>query len=259
MRAFVQFVLLTPKPSIFPEPPQSRPIGMIIGTNILCFILHAYFARPEAGEATRGYLHGGLAMDFIGQKGPTSKLHLLCLDVLVLLLQVLHIGILTVKKKARAAAESPTTTTTSAPRTVPTAPSQQNLDFEERGQLRSDHQQVDIELQELNSDGATARQHISREPDGPEEDTGGEERQRLLQTTETPRSDRHIFDAFNSGEIMVADLNLYKIMKEQFMLSREAVENAQSASGSTSGSSSASFAGTGLNFRIRIGNRILGV
>jgi len=197
-------------------------------------------------------------MDFIGQKGPTSKLHLLCLDVLVLLLQVLHIGILTVKKKAKAASEGPAATT-SAPRAAPVAPSQQNLDFEERGQLRSEHQQVDIELQELNPDGATARQPASREIEGPDDDVGGEEGQRLLQTTRNPRSDRHIFDAFNSGEIMVADFNLYNILKEQFMLSRETVENAQSAGGSTSGISSASFAGTGLNFRIRIGNRILGV
>ncbi|GAB7343433.1 hypothetical protein MBLNU457_1460t1 [Dothideomycetes sp. NU457] len=262
MRAFVQFVLLTPKPSIFPDPPhQSRPIGMIIGTNILCFILHAYFARPEAGEATRGYLHGGLAMDFIGQKGPTSKIHLLCLDVLVLILQLVHIGILSVKKKAKAAADGPATAASTTP-AIPAAPSLQNLDFEERGQLRSDHQQVDIELQELNPDSTLARRaapQVADEAEGADEDGEGEERQRLLQTTETPRSDRHIFDAFNSGEIMVADLNLYNIVREQFMLTRQTVEATQSGDSSTSGISSAGFTGTGLNFRFRIGNRIWGV
>ena len=35
----------------------------------------------------RGYLHGGVIVDLIGQTGPTSKVHLILLDLLVLLLQ----------------------------------------------------------------------------------------------------------------------------------------------------------------------------
>ena len=162
LRAFVQFVLLTPKPSIFPDAPHARPLGMILGTNLVCLLSHAYFSRPEAGEATRGYLHGGLAMDFIGQKGPISKTHLLVLDLLVLLLQLVNLGVVAVKKKASAAAEAPvhstsTTTRTAGTRGEPVGGDQQTLDDEERGQLRSDHQPVDIELQDLNpSTGAAA-------------------------------------------------------------------------------------------------------
>ncbi|EME79171.1 uncharacterized protein MYCFIDRAFT_90088 [Pseudocercospora fijiensis CIRAD86] len=72
-----------------PSPPI---IGTIFGTTLLCIIMHLYNSPPSAGEATRGYLHGGLAMDFIGQKGPSSKVHLILLDLLVLLVQLVQMS-----------------------------------------------------------------------------------------------------------------------------------------------------------------------
>src|SRR6187402_269562 len=81
-------MFLTPKPNFIPPMPQHRPyVPFIFGTNIICILLHLFTARSEAGEAMRGYLHGGIIIDLIGQKGPTSKLHLVLLDILILLLQ----------------------------------------------------------------------------------------------------------------------------------------------------------------------------
>jgi hypothetical protein len=88
-----------PKSPAFPEPETQPYIGGILGTNILCIIVHIYFARPEAGEATRGYLHGGLLLDFIGQKGPSSKLHLVLLDTMIMLLQLTALAA-TIRRKA---------------------------------------------------------------------------------------------------------------------------------------------------------------
>jgi hypothetical protein len=81
-------MFLNPKPSVDPPMPQQRPhIGAIFGPNITCMLLHVFTSRPEAGETMRGYLHGGVILDLIGQKGPTSKLHLVLLDILVFILQ----------------------------------------------------------------------------------------------------------------------------------------------------------------------------
>jgi cytochrome b len=93
LRCLIQMVLLTPKTGLLPDPPANRPaLGAILGANLLCVILHIFSSAPSAGEATRGYLHGGFVMDFIGQKGPSSKLHLLALDLVVILLQVVHLS-----------------------------------------------------------------------------------------------------------------------------------------------------------------------
>ncbi|KAK0343204.1 hypothetical protein LTR91_022614 [Friedmanniomyces endolithicus] len=206
LRVLVQFVFLTPKPSMFPEPPPNRPyIGAILGTNLLCFILHAWFAAPSAGEATHGYLHGGLAIDFIGQKGPSSRVHLLLLDILVVMLQLVHLSAHITRQRLKEGLIS--VTTPSGRRYTPSAPtSRQDLDAEERGVRRSGEQQ-DIEMQTLNPSGAPVNAE-----DGVEDSA---ERETLLAST-TARTDAHFFDAFNSGQIVLADLNVLHTLQEQF-------------------------------------------
>ncbi|MBE7180933.1 MAG: DSC4 family protein, partial [Terriglobus roseus] len=91
----MQLYYLTPKPPMLPTPPSGKDkpyIGAIIGTNLLCLILHLYLAQPAAGEATRGYLHGGLLIDFVGQKGPSSRWLLAALDVAIALLQLVMLA-----------------------------------------------------------------------------------------------------------------------------------------------------------------------
>lgn len=71
------------------RPSPSAPAAPLVYANVLCLILHLYRKQPEAGEALRGYLHGGLLLDFIGQHGPTSKWHLFGMDIFLALLQLL--------------------------------------------------------------------------------------------------------------------------------------------------------------------------
>ncbi|KAK4550177.1 hypothetical protein LTR36_003144 [Oleoguttula mirabilis] len=215
LRAFVHFVFLTPKPSIFPEPPGNRPyVGAILGANLLCLFLHAIYAAPAAGEATRGYLHGGLAMDFIGQKGPTSKTALLLLDVLVVMLQLGQLSMHITRQRLK---DTAVAVTTSNGREYTASAPVQDLDSEERGVRRSDEQQ-DIEMQTLDRSGVAAAAPTTNSEDQEDETT---ERDTLLSTTATaPRpnnnTDSHIFDAFNSGQIVLADLDIAKTIKEQF-------------------------------------------
>ncbi|KAI4718832.1 DUF1746-domain-containing protein [Aureobasidium sp. EXF-10727] len=245
VRAVIQFIFLTPKPAFLPEPPHPRPyLVAIFGSNLLIILLHIVLARPEAGEATRGYLHGGLAMDFVGQKGPTSKFHLVLLDILILLMQLVHLAATTTRQRVKQQ--------TSATTTPPTAV--QNHDFEERGQLRSDHQPVDQELHSLNTTHDASESTES--PDQP--DAESDERQALLAST-APRTDSYIFDAFNSGEIMIAHLNLFDVIKTQLKEMRDPVQPTSTAP-STSGGLRARLADRSAFFRMRIGgDRIFSV
>ncbi|KAL1311093.1 hypothetical protein AAFC00_001300 [Neodothiora populina] len=263
IRTVVQFMFLTPKPSFLPEPPHNRPyLGAVVGSNMFCLFLHVIYDRPAATEATRGYLHGGLAMDFIGQKGPTSKIHLVALDILLLLLQLVALGthMTHVKVKhqidnpAAPARQSAVTTTATPAASAPTETAQ-DLEHEEQGLLRSDHHPVDIELETLNSVGR-------RSSNGPNtsaevQDQEDNDREALLASSMQPRSDSHIFDAFNSGEIMILDMDIVNLVRTQLK------ESTTSSNGISAGPSGQVFyerlARGGLGTRFRIGQRTFGV
>ncbi|KAF2415517.1 DUF1746-domain-containing protein [Tothia fuscella] len=87
VRALVQTSLIMPRLAPNMPDPYFAHLTFIIGGNAFCMITHFIMSPPTAGEATRGYLHGSLILDFVGQLGPTSKIHLLILDTFIFLLQ----------------------------------------------------------------------------------------------------------------------------------------------------------------------------
>jgi hypothetical protein len=197
-------VLLTPKTGLLPEPPANRPaLGAILGANILCIILHLFSAAPAAGEATRGYLHGGFVMDFIGQRGPSSKIHLLILDALVVLLQVVHLSAYLARRRLKKEDVSE--------RLMAVFSQDQDLEDEERGVRHS------IELQELSNveQGHSALQ----ESDDSIDDlaTGGSNEASASTSSLPPRTDGHLIDAINSGQIVLADFNIVQTFQEQLL------------------------------------------
>lgn len=209
-------------------------------------------------------------MDFIGQKGPSSKTHLVFLDLLILGLQIVCLGIQSVKRKAKdAAAETGVGSRTgnalnvtgsqSSVTGLAAAATTQTLDFEERGLHGSDHQAVDIELQNLNPEGARVESTSSIPRAEQDEDEDDQERESLLAAHTAPRSDSHLFDAFNSGEVIIADLDLQRVAREQFIVDSQQSASTQDGRSTAANAFTASFSGTGLNFRMRIGNRILGI
>jgi hypothetical protein len=86
------------RPEGIPEGLQQSQIGCIFGTSIISAACHYLRPNPSAGEATRGYLHGGLVLDFVGQLGPTPKAQLLLLDLALLLLQLLLVRAIASKR-----------------------------------------------------------------------------------------------------------------------------------------------------------------
>ncbi len=132
-------------------------------------LAHLLWAPPRASEATRGYLHGGIIVDFIGQKAPTSRLSLLLLDLVVLGVQCLMLAVhqeaeqlwKVVRPRGGTATASSAESSTAAATAAATAPATtQDHDAEERGVLRDLARETgeadDIELRPLGgSNGAT--------------------------------------------------------------------------------------------------------
>ena len=223
LRALIQMMFLTPKPSFIPPAPQHRPyIGAIFGPNFVCMLLHIFTARSEAGEAMRGYLHGGVIVDLIGQKGPTSKIHLVLLDILILGLQCFMLAVHVEKERLSAliaAYLSPTTSATEQPRVAVVTP--QDHDAEERGIIRdvvTDNE--DIELQSLASQDGRP---LTEDVEGQERN---KERARLLAEPPPQEEDDDPLENFWSGTAILADFHVVHNLKVQWADYGNATESA---------------------------------
>lgn len=216
MRALTQFVILTPKPKNVRQPPQtSSLVIMLLGTNIICIFLHLFFTPSSSGEELRGYLHGGIIIDIIGQKGPSSKLKLVAFDLLVLTLQALlftvNLDRETLDKFLTVYGKKTTTDTQIQPTT-------QDHDAEERGVLR-DHvtSSGDIEMQALNSIGATVSRSSSQE--NITEGDGNNEREELLAEPVNTDSDEGPLDIFWSGTAVIGEFSVLDTLRSQLRVS----------------------------------------
>jgi hypothetical protein len=201
-------------------PPAARPyISAIFSTNLLCLLLHILFSPPAAGEPTRGYLHGGILIDFVGQESPVSRIRLISLDILTCTLQLIVLAIVLERRKIATSSISPSGADEPLP--SPSTSRGQDHDSEERGILRpSVSSTEDIELQPLSS-GRT----------GADEDR---ERNELLPHASSPRSpidedpgvtavDEHPLDRFHTGQLFLADMYLLDVVRTQWQRHRGAV------------------------------------
>ena len=215
MRAVVELIFFTPKASPF-DPTRNQPfIGAIIASNLFCMIVHAFFIRPEAGEATRGYLHGGLFIDFIGQK-PVSVFRLLSFDVLILLVDFIMLGLIIerVKTSALKSPETPNTSQTTADGDATTTqPDGQDHDAEERGVVRASETTRDSDSRGLNISTATPTTAI--------DDDVNDERTSLLADPGDSSSGRgsHPLDAFASGQAVIVEMGFWDTIRDQWQYS----------------------------------------
>lgn len=165
IRAISQMLFLSPKDITFPfSIPASRVhVALILLSNLWCILVHLLAAIPEGHEYHRGYQHGGMIIDFIGQKPPTFRIYYLLADVFVFLLQCLMLTIHTEREKLRLSLKTfkplnpnRAPDASEAPRTI------DDLDAEEQG-IRStepsfeDTENGDIEMQPLRSSRESRR------------------------------------------------------------------------------------------------------
>ncbi|KAK4227201.1 hypothetical protein QBC38DRAFT_478218 [Podospora fimiseda] len=164
-RVIPHYILLTPKEGLI-LPAQRVHVVIIFVPAIICILCHIFFALPEASEATRGYLHGGVLMDFIGQQPPRSRFTLIINDIMILFLQCLMLAVHQDRERLKQAVNpSLRTLIPGTEAELGMAVPAQDHDAEEQGVLRDQTYMVDnegIELQPLNG-GNTAADEEERE------------------------------------------------------------------------------------------------
>ncbi|KAI5923271.1 hypothetical protein F4810DRAFT_669593 [Camillea tinctor] len=148
-------------------------VSAIVGPNALCMFLHLVTSLPQASEASRGYLHGGILIDFVGQKAPSSKLTLLLLDLVVLALQCFMMTVNMEKEKIRKVVKLSrrSNNPAEAGASVVAVPHPgQDHDAEERGVLRDAptmDETNDIEMDSLLNNDGNENRHETEDRTGP--------------------------------------------------------------------------------------------
>lgn len=253
LRAIVQLIFFTPKASPF-DPTRNHPyVVAIFASNLFCMVSHKLVAQPDVSEEMRGYMHGGLFIDFIGQKAPVSVVRLLVMDFLVLMIDFIMLGLVMERVKMVEVSKGTGTETTSSGDEE--QQTQQDHDSEERGILRGTQNGEDdgIELDELGSDAQptststhTSTHTHTHHNTTADDDDNDNERTNLLADPETrPNDDHHMatrpthpLDAFVTGEILLMDIGLLGMIRDQWRYSPPSVLPAPSRSSTTPSSSS---------------------
>lgn len=156
-------------------------------------------------------------MDFIGQQGPTSKLHLVLLDLLLLGLQLAMLPASLQRRKLRDSATSTEAAIETRTASSARATSRQDLDSEERGVRRSQEEEESIEMQDLGS-----TRNINNNSSAQDQATiSSEEHSTLLAPPRhQPANDTAIIDMFNSGQVTLINLDPWATVKDQARLMR---------------------------------------
>ncbi|KAK3372524.1 hypothetical protein B0H63DRAFT_299823 [Podospora didyma] len=142
LRLLPHFLFLSPKEGMIPLPAHRPHVFAIFVPNLICILLHSLLSLPHASESTRGYLHGGVIVDFIGQKPPTSRLGPLLIDIVILATQCLMLSVHQDRERLRKVLfpSQETGTATTSPSDEGGSPGPlaitQDHDAEERGILR---------------------------------------------------------------------------------------------------------------------------
>lgn len=212
VRAVVELIFFTPKAPPF-DPTRNQPfVGAIIASNLFCMIFHAFFIRPEAGESTRGYLHGGLFIDFIGQK-PAPVFRLLSFDLLIFLVDFVMLALIVerVKTAGKPPSTTDTTNTDSATSTEQPDSERQDHDAEERGVIREPENTSPSDtpstspVAEIDEDVNNERTTLLADP--------GE-----TSSAQTPRGG-HPLDSYSSGQAVIMEMGFFSTIRDQWRYS----------------------------------------
>ncbi|CAP64924.1 uncharacterized protein PODANS_1_13150 [Podospora anserina S mat+] len=157
IRGLPHLAFLSPKEGLL-LPAQRPHLFAIFLPAFFCILFHLVLSLPVAGEATRGYLQGGVLIDFIGQQPPKTRLTFLSIDITIFLIQCLMLAVHQDRERLKKAVFPSLRTIIpgdEAQLDVPPAIAQDH-DAEERGVLSDQTFMVDnegIELRPLNQSG----------------------------------------------------------------------------------------------------------
>lgn len=158
LRAAGQYTYLTPKAESFPfhiPPSRGHAMGVLI-PNVICILLHLFCALSTGPDYHREYMHGGVIIDFVGQKPPKSRLYYILADLAIVLVQSLMLTIHAERERLRIMLKTFRPASPDQAREIMSMPTIQDLDAEERGVSRDmaastmdETNEHDIEMQPL--------------------------------------------------------------------------------------------------------------
>ncbi|TWU77914.1 hypothetical protein ED733_005081 [Metarhizium rileyi] len=103
LRAVGQYMYLTPKNEAFPflMPASRVHVFLVVIPNFICIFLHLFASLPRGPDFHRGYQHGGLIIDFVGQRPSTYRIYYLLADFAILAVQCLMLTVHTQRERLR--------------------------------------------------------------------------------------------------------------------------------------------------------------
>lgn len=179
-------------------------------------IFHAFFVQPEAGENTRGYLHGGLFIDFIGQK-PVPVFRLLSFDMLIFVVDFVMLALIIERVKTAgtndASSSQAQANADAGGSSAQHSSDRQDHDAEERGIMRDDENAVGANatvasapsVADVDEDLHTERTTLLADPG---EGTSGQ----------APRGG-HPLDSFSAGQTVIMDMGFLETIRDQWRYS----------------------------------------
>lgn len=241
--------MLTPKPPLPPPfqpfPPSPPPSFVLISlTNLLPFLMHACTRSPSASEAARGYLHGGILIDFVGQT-PVSKLRLVVLDLVVFGLQTVMMTLVLERRGLGPRAGTPAAEG-HAPSTPPPRGRRmrnQDHDAEERGVLlpssssSASSSPTATELDERDPSSFPAGRHmegVTQDGNSPANDEDNSSSDSPPAVAAATNEQQHPLDGFRSGQYVVANVHVMSMIRDEWM--RHTQDAAASGSAAAAGS-----------------------
>lgn len=103
LRAIGQYMYLTPKDESFPflMPAGRVHVLLVVIPNFICMMLHLFTSLPHGPDFHRGYQHGGLIIDFVGQQPATYRIYYLLVDFAILAIQCVMLTVHTQREQLR--------------------------------------------------------------------------------------------------------------------------------------------------------------
>lgn len=225
LRSAGQYMYLTPKDESFPflMPASRIHVLLVVIPNITCMMLHLFGSLPTGPDFHRGYQHGGLVIDFIGQRPPTFRLYYLLADVVILAVQCLMLTVHTQREKLRVTLKTFRPLVPELVQEMATARSTEDLDAEERGVL-GDAPDTMLDGTEGVELGSMAASQEAGQGSG----QAGESESLLRETSndDTPRT--HLSDIMASGNAVLSEYHIVQsIMSAAIDLERTAAHSLQ--------------------------------
>ncbi|KAH6630850.1 hypothetical protein B0J18DRAFT_488596 [Chaetomium sp. MPI-SDFR-AT-0129] len=198
-------------------PTDQLPIHTIFLPGLFCMLIHLFFRLPEAGEATRGYLHGGVIIDFIGQKPPTSRLAFLALDLVILATQCLMLAVHQERESLKKAVLPPGSASVSGltgsndqgAAAGVTGTTTQDHDAEERGVLRDETYLGDVgNTVESQTPLSRSNNALDGEDPDPDHDHDHDHDEQGGNTYSSATANAGMLDVLRSGNAVLANLHV---------------------------------------------------